>query len=154
MVDAKALEGHLYGVPLEGGLAGVCLVARTGRLGALGYFSNQVFEQPPELTDASFSPDQAAWVGLFGDLGIINGEWPLIDTVPDWNRDMWPLPVFGRLSELSGRAFRVTYDDRLRSRSEVEAADPDEVAILPVDMLAGSAAAERRLSRLLGLTPS
>lgn len=146
----KALEGQLYGVPLEGGLFGVCLVARTGRLGTLGYFSNQAYGQRlPKIEDAIFSPDDAVWVGLFGDLGIINGEWPLIGPVPEWNRDMWPLPVFGRLSELSGRAFRVTYDERLRSRSEVEAADPDEVATLPVDRLAGSAAAERRLSRLL-----
>ena len=148
-VATKGLEGNLYGVPLGNGIFGVCLVARAGRLGTLGYFSNQAYDRLPNIGDAVFLRGDAAWVALFGDLGIVNGEWPLIGPIPHWNRELWPLPVFGRMSELSGRAFRVTYDDSLRSRPAVEAADPDEVANLPKDSLAGSGFAEQRLRKLL-----
>jgi hypothetical protein len=152
--DISALEGHLYGVPLGGGLFGVCLVARTGRLGTLGYFAPRAFEGLPSIDDAKFPPADAVWVGLFGDLGITKGDWPLIGMVPEWRREKWPLPVFARVSELSGRSFRVSYDDALASQPNVTSATAEEVVALPEDGLAGAGFVEQRLGRLLGVGSS
>jgi len=47
----------------------------------------------------------------FGDLGLINGEWTICGTLPDWNRADWPVPEFVRKDPLSMKAWIVTYSD-------------------------------------------
>ena len=62
----------------------------------------------------------------------------------------WPTPAFGRLEELTGRAFKVIYDDADPNRLlGEERIDRSELASMPKDGLSGAGAVERILTRLL-----
>jgi len=67
-----------------------------------------------------------------------------------WDRGAWPTPAFGRLEELTGRAYKVIYDDGDPNRLlREEGIDPRELASMPKDGLSGAGAMERVLTRLL-----
>jgi hypothetical protein len=38
------------------------------------------------------------------------GSWRIIGRLADWDRVEWPMPVFVRYEELTGRSLRVFYD--------------------------------------------
>ncbi|WP_415867687.1 Imm26 family immunity protein [Burkholderia ubonensis] len=54
----------------------------------------------PEL-----KPEDAIRVVRFGDLSLMNGEWPIVDHVKDWQSDRWPMPKFVRRDPLAKRAW-------------------------------------------------
>ena len=56
-------------------------------------------------------PEHAVLVGRFGHLGIKDGAWPLLGRALEWDRSTWPMPVFVRYEELTGRTLHVHYDD-------------------------------------------
>ena len=59
-------------------------------------------------------------------------------------------PAFGRLEELTGRAFKVIYDDANPNRLvREEQVDPSELTGMPRDGLSGAGAVERILDGLL-----
>jgi hypothetical protein len=91
----------------------------------------------------------AIWVQRCSNLGIRRGTWPLLGRLTGWDRDAWPMPLFGRLPALGG-AWVVRYadDDPLRTLSETRT-DEATVRGLPEDGAAGSAYVEERLDRLL-----
>jgi Immunity protein 26 len=106
-------EGDWFAVPLrEGGFA-VGVVARANPKGALlGYFFGPRRTSVPSPDDvAGLQAEGAALVGKFGDLGLTGGRWPIVGRLADWDRTEWPMPVFLRYEELTGRSFRVFYDD-------------------------------------------
>ena len=108
----KVHEGDWYAVPLRSGGYGVGAIARTGKRGALfGYFFGPKRQQLPTLDDVrSLRAQDAIFCGQFGDLGIQNGEWPLIGRLDQWDRCEWPLPEFGRIEdEARGIAWIVSY---------------------------------------------
>jgi hypothetical protein len=147
-------EGDWFAVPLrDGGFAvGVIARAMPRKEGVLlGYFFGPRRLVPPRLeTLRSLSVADALAVGIFGDLGIISGEWPLLGRINDWDRVTWPMPAFGRFEELTGRAFRVIYDDENPNMVlREEQIDSNELNGLPKDGLSGAGAIERMLTRLL-----
>ena len=145
-------EGCLFGVPLGGGKYGVGLAARIGDRGmTLGYFSGQLFDGLPSTAEASFLPHSAIWIALFGDLEIMNGRWPVLGKVAGWDREVWPLPDFGRTADLSGRHFRVSYMGDIKSRPMEIPSSMDDIAGLPEAGTAGAGFVENRLRRLLGV---
>ena len=85
-------EGDRFAVPLEdGGYAiGLIAVLSSDRVGGLGYFFPPRFHTVPQ-SDACgrLRPDEAVLICQFGDLGIIQGAWPLIGKVRPWNRQEW-----------------------------------------------------------------
>jgi len=50
-------------------------------------------------------------VGRASHLGLRNGTWPILGRANEWDRSAWPMPVFVRYEELTGRTFQVFYDD-------------------------------------------
>jgi hypothetical protein len=154
MTGSAYSEGDWFAVPLRGGGFAAGLIARMmpHREGVLlGYFFGPRRDKFPtldELRDLS-APD-AILVERFGDLGIVDGTWPLVGHVDGWDRSAWPTPAFGRSEELTGRAFKVTYDDvDPNVLLEETPIDLSELASMPKDGLSGAGAVERVLTRLL-----
>ena len=66
----------------------------------------------PTLDDVrDLRSGEAVLVGKFGHLGLTQGTWPILGRLADWDRSTWPTPVFVRYEELTGRSFKVIYDE-------------------------------------------
>ncbi len=148
----KITEGVWFAVPLTDAGFAVGVVARANPKGVLlGYFFGPRRDFPPALEDCSgLSAGGALWVTKFGDLGLRDGTWPMLGTVDDWSREDWPMPEFVRHEELSGRSFRVIYDDSDPNKllREVQV-DPDTAEQGVRDGLAGAGFVEIRLTNLM-----
>jgi hypothetical protein len=56
----------------------------------------------------------------------------LVGHFDGWDRSAWPTPAFGRFEELTGRAFKVTYDDvNPNALLQETPIDPSELASMP-----------------------
>ena len=78
----------------------------------LGYFFGPKRAVVPSIDDlADLKAEGAVLVGRFGYLGLKHGTWPVIGRLEDWDRTEWPMPVFVRYEELTGRSLSVFYDD-------------------------------------------
>lgn len=108
----KCREGDWFAVPLREGGYAVGVVARANPKGVLlGYFFGPRRSETPELEDvANLKPADAVLVRKFGDLGLIQGRWPILGQLDGWDRTRWPMPVFVRYEELMDRYFHVFYD--------------------------------------------
>lgn len=145
-------EGDWFAVPLQDGGYGVGIVARADLKGVtLGYFFGPKREAVPSLEEvAQLRPVDAVLVGMFGDLGLIRNEWPVIGSVEGWDRNEWPMPVFVRYEELTGRTFHVFYDpDHPNRVIREEQVPPGEAEQGPQDGLMGFGYTEAVLTRLL-----
>jgi Immunity protein 26 len=145
-------DGDWFAVPLraDSGFA-VGLVARhDGRGGVIGYFFNARWDKLPTVADVTaLGPSDVIRVVRFGDLGLIEGRWPVLGKLEDWEPADWPMPVFGR-RDISGQAFRVTYPpEDLAAPTREEPISDGECDVLPRDALGGSGAVERVLTALL-----
>lgn len=101
-------------MPLGDGGYGVGRVARMPRYGKvlLCYLFGPRREQPPTLEEVDgLQPEHAVLVGRLGDLGLMNGNWPILGDSTEWNRERWPIPPFIRRDPLSERAWRAQYPD-------------------------------------------
>lgn len=154
MPEPTYREGDWFAVPLRGGGFGAVIIARAmpseeGVL--LGYFFGPRHDSAPTLDELSaLSASDAVLVERFGDLGILDGTWLLVGHTDRWDRGAWPTPAFGRLEELTGRAFKVIYHDADPNRLlGEERIDRSELASMPKDGLSGAGAVERILTRLL-----
>jgi len=152
MAKVKYREGDWFAVTLQGGGFAVGLIARANPGGVLlGYFFGPVRPEVPALGDvAGLRPGDAVLVRKFGHLGIVQGKWPLLGRADGWDRTEWPIPVFIRYEELTGRSFRVFYDDD--DPNEVireEQVAPGEAEQGPKDGLMGAGFAEAALTQLL-----
>jgi hypothetical protein len=152
MAGVKYREGDWFAVPLFGGGSAVGLIARTNPGGVLlAYFFGPLRSEIPKLEDvAGLRPHDAVLVRKVGHLGIVQGKWPLLGRLDRWNRLDWPMPVFVRYEELTGRSFRVFYDgdDPNRVLREEQIA-PGEAEQAPKDGLMGAGFAEAALTSLL-----
>jgi len=98
-------------------------------------------------------PDSAIFRSMFGDLGLINGEWTVHGKVPEWNRAEWPMPDFvmrDPLGILKPKLVRYSDTDLFRIEAEYWI---DEDRDLPADSTAGYGAVERRMTTLLKAVP-
>ena len=144
-------EGDWFAVPLRDGGYATGLVARANPKAALlGYFFGPRLDSAPKLEYvASLKPSDAVLVGMFGHLGLTQGTWPIVGRTPGWDRAEWPMPVFVRYEELSGRTFKVVYDDD----DPAELLHEELVSGLevsgPKDGLMGAGYVERSLTGLL-----
>jgi hypothetical protein len=147
-------EGTVFLVPLKNG--GYCrgVVARTGPEGQVlfGYFFGPRLISAGNAERGDLEPSQAILRARFGDLGLINSEWQILGSVPQWRRTQWPIPDFVR-RDLLGRKkpVRVRYADDNPSRIESETpVQEEEVAGLAADSMSGYGAIEIKLTKLLG----
>jgi hypothetical protein len=145
-------EGDLFAVPLrEGGFA-LGLVARANRDGVLfGYFFGPKYDSLPSLDlVGTLRVDDAILIRMFGHLGLLRGEWPILGQVPGWCRSDWYIPGLYRCEELTGRSFLVFYDDRNPNHMiREEELAPDSAVNQPKDGLSGAGAIEIVLTSLL-----
>jgi hypothetical protein len=152
MAKVKYREGDWFAVPLRDGGFGVGVIARANpKAVLLGYFFGPRRSEVPSLDDvAVLKPGDAVLVRKFGHLGIVEGKWPLLGRLDDWDRRDWPTPVFVRYEELTGRSFRVFCDDDNPNRVlREEQVAPGEAEQAPKDGLMGAGFAEGALTRLL-----
>ena len=153
----KYEEGQWFGVPLrDGGYAIGTIVRGSYRTrGGLGYFFGPRYDRPPgdEVTQ-HLQAMNAILVGFFGDLGIIEGRWPLIASSRPFRRDEWQVPKLGRLDPVvPTRGVLVEYDqedDGSRRQLRLSSCSAEELVGLPQDGLYGAGAIEIALTKLLG----
>jgi len=145
-------EGDWFAVPPRDGGFAIGLLARSNPKGALfGHFFGPRHRDLPTLENvAELTPAEAVLVGRFGHLGLLHGEWPIIGRTEGWDRTEWPIPVFVRYEELTGRTLKVYYDDNdpVRLLRE-ERLRRGESAEGPEDGLMGAGFVEIRLGMLL-----
>jgi hypothetical protein len=146
-------EGDWFAVPLDDGGYALGLAARVSRGGiVLGYFFSPRYENVPSAADSfGLTPSNAIDVCMFGDLGLLHGKWPVICQSPQWRRDAWPLPEFGRFELMDHTvAYRTAYDENDLSQFTSETrVSPEEAHCLPDDCLHGYLALESHLNALL-----
>jgi hypothetical protein len=143
-------EGSVFLVPLRKGGYARGVVARSSKEGKVlfGYFFGPPLESTEGVTLEDLHPADAIHRVLFGDLGLINGEWPVVGNVPNWDRAEWSMPDFVRRDDLSKKAWLVRYSDDDPNR--IEAEYPTEFdSKLGRDSLSGYGAVEIVLTKLL-----
>ena len=146
----RYFEGDWFAVPLRSGGYATGVVARSATGGILlGYFFGPCRVSIPPVNEAvQAAAKDAVLVERFGDLGIIQNNWPIIGPTPNWNRDSWPVPQFVRKDPISGDLYVVEYSDSLRESCSKKVSQSDAIA-LPQDGLAGYGAVEIQLTKLL-----
>lgn len=117
----------------------------------LGYFFGPKLDLIGNVSFDRLEAKDAVLRVRFGDLGLIDGSWPVLGMAPNWERSHWPFPDFVRREPLSDRAYLVRYcDTDPRKREFEKPVDPH--CDLPADGLCGSGAVELRLTKLLART--
>ncbi|MCW3098387.1 MAG: hypothetical protein JWL77_4005 [Chthonomonadaceae bacterium] len=153
-------EGDWIAVPLKDGGYALGIAARVSRGGAIfGYFFGPRYPDVPTASNTTgLLPSKAVFIGMFGDLGLLEGIWMVIRSSEPWRREEWPMPDFGRVDPMdSTYAVRTTYnEDRITEAIDERRVSPEEARSLPEDGLFGDVALELYLNRLLpiGITPS
>jgi hypothetical protein len=115
----------------------------------LGYFFGPRLASTIEAALDDLDPANAILHVRFGDLGLINGEWPVVGKVPNWDRSKWLMPDFVRRDDLSKKAWLVRYADDDPNRIVGEY-PTDFDSSLERDSLSGYGAVEIVLTKLLG----
>ncbi len=145
-------DGSTFLVPLRnGGYArGVVARASPEGKGVMGYFFGPRLSSTVGVAWDDLDPANAILRIRFGDLGLINGEWPIVGEIRNWNRSEWPMPDFVRRDPLGRlKPILVRYADDDPNRIETEYAIDDDSGMLP-DSSAGYGAVEIKLTKLLG----
>jgi hypothetical protein len=144
-------EGFAFFVPLRKGGYARGVVARSSDEGKvlLGYFFGPRLASTNETALNDLDPADAILRVRFGDLGLLNGEWPVVGKVPRWDRSKWPMPDFVRRDDLSRKAWLVRYSDDDPNRIMGEY-PTDFDSKLGRDSLSGYGAVEIVLTKLLG----
>ena len=128
-------EGSVCRVPLRDGGAARGVVARAPRRGKVlfGYFFGPRLSATEPIRTDDLRPGEAALKLMFGDLGLINGEWTLHGRVPNWDRSEWPMPDFVIRDPLGMRKpILVRYSDVDPNRVEAQHQIDDDSG-LPAD---------------------
>jgi hypothetical protein len=144
-------DGTWFAVPLRNGGYGTGVVARHSQDGVvLIYLFGPKRSKPAELGDVErLSKAHAVRVCMAGDLGLMEGSWPIIGKGRLWAREDWPMPKFLRKDELGGAAWLVTYaDDNPNHVIREERVSPD-MAGFERDALSGAGAVEIVMTQLL-----
>lgn len=149
-------EGDWFAVPLSCGGYALGLVARMDDQGlVLAYFFQPRCDSLPSPDQvARTKPEHGTVVAMVGAVGLIEGRWKVVGRLDPWDPTKWPVPVFGRYDDLTGRGWRVIYaDPDIGIELRREPTTAEEVRNLPEDGLWGYIFAEERLSRLLCKAP-
>lgn len=143
-------EGTVFAVPLRNGGFARGIVARAAPEGAVlfGYFFGPKLPSLSDIDVSGLNPEAAVAQMIFGDLGLINGEWRIICLLPEWNREAWRMPDFVRRDPVGKRAWRVRRSDNDPSMIDFE--EPvDYDTKLPPNISSGYGAVELKLTKML-----
>lgn len=141
-------SGSVFLVPLrsEGYCLGV-LAKSSGKGQAFGYFFGPKINKASEVETNALVAEKAILVGMFGDLELIRGNWPVIGAITHWDRSQWPMVPLARVDEATNRAWLSTYGDDFQCIDEKEIA-VSEADCYPYDRMMGAGSVEIRLTRL------
>jgi hypothetical protein len=144
-------DGTWFAVPLRNGGFGTGVVARHSRDGViLIYLFAPRRSNPAQLGDLEgLTKADAIKACIAGDLGLIEGSWPVIGKSPSWRREQWPMPQFLRMDDLGRAAWLVTYADDDPNEVISEERVPFKTPGYERDALSGAGAVELVLTRLL-----
>lgn len=143
-------EGDWFEIKLPEGTA-IGIVARTSRRGVLGgYFFGPIAGPIDESSFRSLRKEDSIFVCIFGDVGIVSGDWRLFGRMPVWNRIPWCLPDFAYLDPVDPNlAFRRVYDDNDPIQLPEESVVSIDVALtMPTDGVFGHRVVEAWLGKL------
>ncbi len=138
-------------MPLRNG--GYCrgVAARMNGKGiAFGYFFGLRIKKKEDATiDATLRPTNAIVLSMFGDLGLLKGEWPVVGRIEPWIKADWPLPPLYRTDAL-GQAGYISYcDDKLNfAKEQMVKIGEIDTKKFSKDSVWGYGAAEIHLTRL------
>ena len=96
--------GDVFAFPLRGE-GGFCVgviagMPEDGKV-LLGYFYEKIYAHIPSKTEvADLKPHDALRIWRFGDLSLVNKEWPIVGRIAAFNLTEWPSPKFFRESML------------------------------------------------------
>jgi Immunity protein 26 len=146
-------EGTWFAVPLPSGNGyAVGLIARTSKRNSVlfGYFFGPIRKTVPEIEElASMRLQESILAVRFVDTFLVEKKWPIIGKLPDWDRDLWPMPSFLRTDPLNNHSWTVEYSEedlsRERSITLVKGALPN----LPKDSIAYNGVVEALLTQRL-----
>lgn len=149
-------EGQWFAVPLlkDGYAIGIIVRGSYKTKGGLGYFFGPKYENiPADEATWEKKPGEAILIARFGDLGIINGRWPLIESTRPFSKEEWSIPKFGlEVSLLPGKGFIREYGQNDTGELiliKEEPVDAKDIVDLPEDSSMGDGAVEIRLTKLL-----
>ncbi len=151
-------EGTWFAIPLRHGGFAVGIVARAKGGSLLCYFYGPRCNLVPKLAEVEKRKPQDALRRLHvGDLGLIDGSWPIIGHPTSWSRDDWPMPIFirrevplliqGKMSV--PRAWRVYRSDTDPNKVIREEREEFNSTSFEEDGLFGAGAVEIELTKLL-----
>jgi hypothetical protein len=153
-VAVSYAEGDWFAVPLRDGqgyaVGRVVRVAPKGRI-IVAYFFDQVWTSIPNVDDVTrFSPEAAILKAECGDLGLVNGTWPVLGSTGTFDRVNWPMPAFAKKPALGNDYLRVVYPgDRPGTKPRESRISEDEARSLPAYGMAGAGYIELKLGLLL-----
>ncbi len=87
-------------------------------------------------------------------LYIYDGKWRIIGSMPNWNRDEWPLPTFFRNDLLLGTVLVRFSDDDLVRPAEEHRYKGGDYQFTDEDSTSGSKAVEIRLRQKFNISES
>jgi hypothetical protein len=89
-------EGSVFRLPLTDSGYARGVIARLASRGRapFGYFFGPRLSLQDPVKVEDLRPENAISRLMFGELGLLNGEWMLHGKVPNWNRTEWPMPDF------------------------------------------------------------
>jgi hypothetical protein len=147
-------EGTVFAVPLRTdgfGLGVVARVAPDGSGAVLGYFFGPRYKTLQDMHLPDLPPlraKDALKVWRFGDPFLLDGSWPMIGKLKDWDRSEWPIPYFMWKDQANKTAWLIRYSDESISNPASQARVPYESNYEP-DGGYGAGSIEILLSRFL-----
>ena len=146
-------EGTVFVVPLRSGGYARGIVTRASKEGIclFGYFFGPRLSSLEEVEFDDLEPANAILRLRFGDLGLINGEWPIKGQIPKWNRSQWAMPDAVRKDPLGRKdPVRICYDDTDPNRrvSEYPITDAEAKGLIS-DSAGGYGFVEIKLTNLI-----
>jgi immunity protein 26 of polymorphic toxin system len=144
-------EGSVFLVPLTRGGYARGVVARASPKGRIlfGYFFGPRLTSTDTVEFDDLDPAWAILRVMFGDLGLINGNWPVRGQLSNWDRSWWRMPDFAVGQLLEPRApTLIRYSDTDPARVEASYRIKDDTG-MPVDGLYGADAVVTKLANLL-----
>lgn len=92
-------ESTVFAVPLglQTFAAGVVVRRAPRSTMIFGYFIGPTLNAIPTLEQIlPLSLTKVVFQCRFGDLGLLEGHWPVVGRIHPWNREDWPMPLFYR----------------------------------------------------------
>jgi len=119
-------EGSIFTVKLRGDSIVIGIVSRKSH-GSPGIVLSYFFlaaTTDPYHEACQVERSSAILYIRVGDSQLINGNWPIIGRLPNWNRRCWPVPDFCRRNPILGTTYRVRLSDDNIEEVESEEAAP------------------------------